>query len=60
MVGKINKFLQNENGQGMVEYALILALIALVVVGALGTLGQSVKKVYQNEELLDALQDDGE
>jgi Flp pilus assembly pilin Flp len=31
-----------ESGQGLAEYALILALIALVCVGALGALGVSI------------------
>ncbi|WP_322795819.1 hypothetical protein [Tepidiforma sp.] len=31
-----------EEGQGLAEYALILALIALVCVAALGTLGQAI------------------
>lgn len=33
---------ENEAGQGLAEYALILALIALVCVAALGTLGQAI------------------
>lgn len=31
--------LRNEKGQGMVEYGLILALIAVVVVGIMTTMG---------------------
>jgi pilus assembly protein Flp/PilA len=31
-----------EDGQGLVEYALILGLVALVTVGTLGLLGTSV------------------
>ncbi|MDD4602051.1 MAG: Flp family type IVb pilin, partial [Negativicutes bacterium] len=31
--------LRNEKGQGMVEYGLILALIAVAVVGTLGVMG---------------------
>ncbi|MGK2965869.1 MAG: Flp family type IVb pilin [Tepidiformaceae bacterium] len=33
----------DEAGQGLVEYGLILALIALVVVGALGTMGVAIR-----------------
>lgn len=33
---------EDETGQGLAEYALILALIALVCVAALGTLGQAI------------------
>lgn len=33
---------RSETGQGLAEYALILALIALVCVAALGALGQAI------------------
>lgn len=33
---------RGESGQGLAEYALILALIALVCVGAFGTLGGAI------------------
>lgn len=55
MVSRIDEFFKDESGQGMVEYGLIVALIALVVVGAVRILGQSVNGVYDNEELKDAL-----
>ena len=32
---KMLDFLKDENGQGMVEYGLIIALIAIVVIAAL-------------------------
>lgn len=37
---------QDESGQGLVEYSLILALIALVVVSALGLVGLQLKTAY--------------
>ena len=40
------KFLKDESGQGMVEYALILALIAVVVIGAVTTLGTTVNTTF--------------
>ncbi len=40
------KFLKDENGQGMVEYALILALIAIVVIAAVTLLGEKVNTVF--------------
>lgn len=36
-------FFKDENGQGMVEYALIVALIAIVVIVALVFVGRVVK-----------------
>ena len=47
------RFIQEESGQGMVEYALILALIALAVIGALGFLGEGLRDFFQQvtEEL---------
>lgn len=37
-----------ESGQGMVEYALILVLIAIVVIVILSTLGKQVNNVFSN------------
>lgn len=37
-------FLLDENGQGMVEYGLIIALIALAAVLALTVFGTSIKE----------------
>ena len=37
-----------EEGQGMVEYALILVLIAIVVLLILTTVGKQVKNVFSN------------
>lgn len=44
---KFMNWLKNEeSGQGMVEYGLILALIAVVVIGALTLLGGGVKDIF--------------
>lgn len=44
---KLMNWLKNEeSGQGMVEYGLILALIAVVVIGALTLLGNNVNKKF--------------
>jgi pilus assembly protein Flp/PilA len=37
-----------EEGQGMVEYALILVLISIVVIVILSTLGKTVNNVFSN------------
>ncbi len=38
----------DESGQGMVEYALILVLIAVVVIVILTTVGHRVNNVFSN------------
>jgi pilus assembly protein Flp/PilA len=40
--------LGDERGQGMVEYALILVLIAIVVIVILQVTGQQVNDVFSN------------
>ena len=39
---------ENETGQGLVEYALILVLIALVVIIILALLGPAVGNIFSN------------
>ena len=39
---------EDEQGQGMVESALILALIALAVMGSLTAMGQGLKSFFEN------------
>ncbi len=41
-----NKFVSEESGQGMVEYGLILALIAVAVIIALQALGAKVQGTF--------------
>ena len=42
------KFLRNEEGATMVEYALLVALIAVVVIVAVQTLGNNASTKLQN------------
>ncbi|MBQ6268136.1 MAG: Flp family type IVb pilin [Clostridia bacterium] len=42
----LNKWLMDEDGQGMVEYGLIIALIAIVVIAALVLLGPKIKEIF--------------
>lgn len=39
-------FLKDEDGQGMVEYGLIVGLIAIVVIGALTVLGDRINGMF--------------
>lgn len=44
---RINKFIRaKSSGQGLVEYALILALAALVVIGVGALMGMAVQRIY--------------
>jgi pilus assembly protein Flp/PilA len=42
----LRNFFTREEGQGLVEYALILVLIAIVVIGILTLLGGRVSTVF--------------
>lgn len=42
----LRSFFAKEEGQGLVEYALILVLIAIVVIGILTLLGGRVSQVF--------------
>src|SRR5689334_12579478 len=44
----IRSFFAKEDGQGLVEYALILVLIAIVVIGILTVLGGKVSQVFSS------------
>lgn len=41
-------FLPREEGQGLVEYALILVLVAVVVIVILAILGPTIGNVFSN------------
>lgn len=42
----ITALVREEEGQGMVEYALILALVSIVAIGILTTLGGNLTNVF--------------
>jgi pilus assembly protein Flp/PilA len=48
MLKKLMAKMQNEEGQGLVEYALIIVLVSIVVIAALSMLGTNVSTVFQN------------
>lgn len=44
----MKRLLMSEEGQGMVEYGLIIALVAVVVIAAIALLGNGVKNTFTN------------
>ncbi len=46
MYDRIKKFLKSEDGPTATEYAVMLALIIVVCLAAIGTLGGSVSGVF--------------
>jgi pilus assembly protein Flp/PilA len=47
------QFLPQEKGQGLVEYALILVLVAIVVIAVLLLLGPTIGNIFS--EIVDAI-----
>jgi pilus assembly protein Flp/PilA len=47
MLKHLWNLVKDENGQSMVEYGLIIALIAIVIVGVLAAMGGSLQAVFQ-------------
>lgn len=48
MINLIKRFWIEESGQGMAEYGLILALIAVVAIAALTLIGTGVSEKFTN------------
>lgn len=46
MLNLVRTLARDEDGAAMVEYAILLGLIAIVSIGIITTLGQSVSKVF--------------
>ena len=46
MVGFVSKFFDDESGATAIEYGLIAGLIAVVIVGALTTVGPSLSAKF--------------
>lgn len=44
----LKALLRNEKGQGMVEYGLILSLIAVVVIAALTLMGTNLQGMFNS------------
>jgi pilus assembly protein Flp/PilA len=43
---KIQNILKGEEGQDLIEYALVVALIAFAAVGAMGTLANDINNTF--------------
>jgi pilus assembly protein Flp/PilA len=46
MLDMIKRFINDEEGQDLVEYALLLVFLALAAIAVLPTLGSSVNRVF--------------
>lgn len=46
LIKKIKVFMSEQDGQGMVEYGLIIALVAIVVIGAIVLLGGNISGLF--------------
>lgn len=48
MLKKLIQVVRNEKGQSLIEYVLILALVAVVLIGALKLLQGGLNSVFSN------------
>jgi pilus assembly protein Flp/PilA len=48
MLAKFSKLMRDESGATAIEYGLIAALIAVVIIGALTTVGKNLSTVFNN------------
>ena len=48
MLRRLSGWLRKDEGQGLVEYALIIALVALAVIAALTLLGGGIRTTFNN------------
>jgi pilus assembly protein Flp/PilA len=48
LVNFVKSFARNDEGQDLLEYALLVALIALVAIAAVTAAGTSVSKIFQS------------
>jgi pilus assembly protein Flp/PilA len=44
----LDRLFRHDRGQGLVEYALIIALVAVVVIGILILLGPAIGSIFSN------------
>lgn len=48
MIERMKSLIQDEEGATMIEYALMVALIAVVVMAAVGPLGNAIASKFTN------------
>ena len=46
LLNYVKSFVREEEGQDLLEYALLVALIALIAIGAVTLAGQSVNSIF--------------
>jgi pilus assembly protein Flp/PilA len=47
IINRVRALMKKDDGQDLLEYALLVALIALVAVGAVTAAGTSVNNIFQ-------------
>ena len=47
LIGRVQQLKERDEGQAMVEYALILGLVSVVTITILGTIGTDVNTLFQ-------------
>ncbi|MGF7186892.1 pilus assembly protein Flp/PilA [Desulfitispora alkaliphila] len=57
LLENLNRVLRKEDGQSMVEYALIVALVAVALIVILTQLGENVETIFQ--DIINALSGTG-
>jgi len=48
LTNRLRAFAKNDEGQDLIEYALLVGLISLVAVAAIGLAGKSVNTIFQS------------
>ena len=46
LVSRVRRFIRRDEGQDLLEYALLISLIAIVCVGAITAAGTNVKDIF--------------
>ena len=50
MIEKLRNLVWDEEGQGLIEYGLIIALISLIAIVAMSPLGQKIASVFTSAD----------